>query len=137
MRDFRKLIAWQKAHALAVAVHRAVEQVAPGVAPGLRLQLLHAATSVPSNLAEGCGRRSETEFARYIDLAIDSIREVENHLILAGDLGCIPSDAAAILTRDADEVARILTGLARAIRQRITSREGRARLLDWKASTDG
>jgi four helix bundle protein len=137
MRDFRKLIAWQKAHALAAAVHAAAEQGEAGVAPGLRLQLLRAASSVPASLVEGCTERSETEFARYVELAIDSIREVQNQLILAGDVGGIHADAAAILRRDADEVARILTGLARATRQRLAGRGGRARLADGKASTEG
>ena len=127
MRDFRKLIAWQKAHALAVAAHGVLKDGDVRSLPGLRAQLLRAAASVPANLAEGCGKRSEAEFARFIDIAIGSTREVENHLLMARDLGCLHADAADRLIRDADEVARILFGLAKALRRR-TETEARARI---------
>jgi len=118
MRDFRKLIGWQKAHLLAVAVHRAGEEVRAGTAPGLRAQLLRAASSISANLAEGSGKRSEGEFVRYIDIALGSARELENHLTLARDVGCLHPDVADRLLSDTDEVGRILFSLARVVRAR-------------------
>jgi four helix bundle protein len=121
VRDFRKLIAWQKGHALALAVHGAARAFDPGRAPGLRSQLLRASSSVPANLAEGCGKRSETEFARYIDIALGSARELENHLILARDLESLDSGVANRLLEDADEVRRILYALGKVVRARASS----------------
>ena len=118
MRDFRKLIAWQTGHALALAVHEAAKILISSSAPGLRSQMLRAAASVPANLAEGCGKRSETEFARYIDIALGSTRELENHLILARDLNCLDGGAANRLLDDANEVRRILYSLGKAVRAR-------------------
>ena len=118
MRDFRKLIAWQKAHALALAVHAAAKLLVPTSAPGLRSQLLRAASSVPANLAEGCGKHGETEFARYIDIALGSAREMENHLILARDLESLDIEAANRLLEDVDEVRRILYALGKVVRAR-------------------
>ena len=121
VRDFHKLIAWQKGHALALAVHAATKLLVPSGSPGLRSQLLRAATSVPANLAEGCGKRSESEFARYIDIALGSARELEYHLILARDLESLDTGAANRLLEDADEVRRILYALGRVVRARTSS----------------
>jgi len=87
--------------------------------PGLRSQLLRAVDSVPANIAEGAGKPSEAEFARYLDIALGSAREVDNHLMLASALGCINDRASAKLLADADEVKRILYSLGRAVRRRI------------------
>ena len=119
MRDFRKLIAWQKAHTLAVSVHRVASDAEFRSAPGLRSQLLRAVDSVPANIAEGAGKPSESEFARYLDIALGSAREVDNHLMLAAALGCIDDRAGAKALADADEVKRILYSLGRAVRRRM------------------
>ena len=133
MRDFRKLIAWRKAHALAVAVHGAGRQLESSAVPGLRTQLLRAAASISANVAEGCGKRTEGEFARYVDIALGSAREVENHLELARDLGALPPDIVHDLTRDAEEVGRILYALARAVRRRMALQaEGSGSIADQR-----
>ena len=119
MRDFRKLIAWQKAHALAVAVHGVAHQEHFRSAPGLRAQLLRAVDSVPANIAEGAGKTSEAEFGRFLDIALGSGREVDNHVMLAVALGCIDDRAGAIVLLDVDEVKRILYSLSRAVRRRM------------------
>jgi len=62
MGDFKKLIAWQKAHAFAIAVHSAFTGRRTAAAPGFRAQLLRAVSSISDNLAEGCGRRSRRAF---------------------------------------------------------------------------
>ena len=119
MRDFRKLIAWQKAHALAVTVHCIASEADFRATPGLRSQLLRAVDSVPANIAEGAGKPSEAEFGRFLDIALGSAREVDNHLMLASALGCINERASAKVLADADEVKRILYSLGRAVRRRI------------------
>jgi four helix bundle protein len=118
VRDFRKLIAWQRAHRLAVEVHVAAAGMQTSRAPGLRAQLLRAASSIPANIAEGCGKRSESEFARYLDIALGSARELENHLLLARDLDCFDSGSVDGFSADVDEVRRILFALSREVRRR-------------------
>lgn len=119
MRDFRKLIAWRKAHALAIAVHEASRGTDTSAIPGFRAQLRRAAASTSANLAEGCAKRSDAEFARYLDIALGSAREVENHLELAQGLGCMAPEVLEKLLHDAEEVGRIIFGLARAVRARL------------------
>ena len=118
MRDFKKLIAWQKSHRLSVAIHETAGQSRLRVAPGLRSQLLRSAAAVPANISEGSGARTEAEFARYLDIALKSACEVENHLIHARDLKCIETDSCEQLIADLDEVRRIVYSLARAVRRR-------------------
>ena len=118
MRDFKKLIAWQKAHRVSLAINIAANESQLGAAPGLRSQLLRSASAVPANISEGSGARTEAEFARYLDIALKSAREVENHLIHARDLKCIEMTLADHLLADLDEVKRIVFSLARSVRKR-------------------
>ena len=121
MQDFRKLVAWQKAHALTLAMHRAFADVPRGRYPGLRSQCLRAAASIPANLAEGCGRMSRAELARFSDIALGSAKELEYHLLLARDLQLLEHRKAEALAADLDEVRRMLYSLGRSIRQRIAA----------------
>ena len=92
MRDFRKLIVWQKGHRLALAAYAAVRAFPSRSHSGLANQITRAAASIPANIAEGCGKATDAELARFSDIALGSAKELENHLILARDLGAL--DAA-------------------------------------------
>ena len=113
MGDFTKLIAWQKAHAFALAVHEAFRSLNTNGAPGLRSQILRAASSIPYNLAEGCAKRSRLELARYADDAYGSGKEVMNDLMKARDLRILPRDVYDRLGPQCDEVCRLCFGLSR------------------------
>ena len=113
MGDFRKLIAWQRAHELARDIHEAFSGRSAGVYTGLRAQILRAAAAVPSNLAEGCGRRSRRELARFAETAYTSVKEVESDLMLSRDVKILPQREYADLARKTDEVARLCFGLMR------------------------
>ena len=101
-----------------MAIHAASGDSPLRISPGLRSQLLRSASAVPANISEGSGARTEAEFARYLDIALKSAREVENHLIHARDLKCIETVSCEQLIADLDEVRRILYSLARAVRRR-------------------
>jgi four helix bundle protein len=90
MGDFKRLIAWQKAHAFAIAVHKAFTGRHVHISPGLRAQILTSVNAIPDNLAEGCGQGSRRGLASYAETAYASTKEVENDLIKSRDLGIIP-----------------------------------------------
>lgn len=137
MRDFRKLIAWQKAHALAIDVHRAVTELR-GVMPAhCRNQLERAVASIPANIAEGCGKRSEIEFSRYLDIALGSAKECENHLMFARDMHYIENQTFVLLDEDVREVGRILYGLNRVVRARTDDVRSAGRVKDEAQSGKG
>ncbi|CAN5914943.1 hypothetical protein BH11GEM1_BH11GEM1_00400 [soil metagenome] len=85
MRDFKKIIAWQKAHALSVAMTSLADPQRFRARPRLRSQLLRAVDAVGAQISEGAGKPSEAEFGRYLDMAMATARETENHLLLARD----------------------------------------------------
>ena len=113
MGDFKKLIAWQKAHAFAIAVHDAFRGRKTSAAPGLRAQILRAVNSIPDNLAEGCGKRSRAALASYAETSYSSSKEVENDLIKSRDLRILPRSIVENLLRQGDEVSRLCFGLTR------------------------
>ncbi|MEO8621186.1 MAG: four helix bundle protein [bacterium] len=118
MRDFKKIIAWQKAHRLSVSIHLTANESRWRVSPGWRSQLLRSVAAVPAHISEGSGARTDAEFARYLDVALKSAREVEHLLIFARDLNAIDHDWCERRIQDADEVRRIVFSLARAVRKR-------------------
>ena len=115
MQDYTSLLVWQRARALTIAVNEATRGVRASVAPGLRPQLMRAVMSISANVAEGAGRSSQPDFARFVDIAAASTSEVEHHLIVAGDLGAIDAPVLARLRADAVSVRRMLFGLRRAL----------------------
>jgi four helix bundle protein len=83
---------------------------------GLTSQMRRAASSIPANIAEGCGRGGNAELARFLQIALGSASELEYHLILAHDLGYLEKESFERLTAETTEVKRMLTGLRRRLR---------------------
>jgi four helix bundle protein len=111
MRDFRSLKAWQKAHEMALRVYKAAQPFPREELYGLVSQLRRAASSVPANIAEGCGSDGNREFARFLNIALRSASETEYHLLLARDLGYLDLKTHELLNDQVTEVKRMLTGL--------------------------
>jgi len=111
MRDFRELKVWQKAHQLTLAVYQITSRLPREELYGLTSQLRRACSSIPANLAEGCGRNGNAEFARYCSIAMGSASELEYHLLLARDLKLIEPKDHMELSQCATELKRMLTVL--------------------------
>jgi four helix bundle protein len=116
MKDFRRLKVWHKAHDLVLSVYRATAGFPSEEKYGLTSQLRRASVSIPANLAEGCGRHSDQDFARFVDFAMGSASEVEYHLLLARDLGLLDAAAHAVLDDRAVEVKRMLASFLGTLR---------------------
>lgn len=86
MKDFKELKVWAKAHELTVAVYGITRAFPRDEVYGLSAQLRRSAASIGANIAEGCGRRSDGELARFLQIARGSASETEYHLLLAKDL---------------------------------------------------
>ncbi len=86
VREFRKLKVWEKSHQLVLAIYKATAQFPNHELYGLTSQMRRAAVSIPSNIAEGCGKSSEAELARYMQISMGSTSELEYQLLLARDL---------------------------------------------------
>ncbi len=121
MQDYRKIRAWQKAHDLAVATYGIAAYLQKPAAWPLRDQILRAAISIPSNIAEGSGRGSDPDFRRFLWHSLGSCNELEYDLLLATDLHLLPADEHAALARQLEEVRRMLSGLVRSLTPRDVS----------------
>lgn len=111
MSDYRNLEVWQKAHALALQIYRATTNFPKDELYGMTSQIRRAATSIPANLAEGSGRGSKPEMARFSRISLGSANEVEYFLLLARDLGYIPESRHQELTTEVSRIRRMLNGL--------------------------
>lgn len=116
MQNFRNLIAWQKAHALALAVQSMTQSWPPRGNSGLINQLRRSSLSVPSNIAEGAGRGSDKEFAQFVQIAIGSCTEAEYQLEFACESGVADRDECRRCIDLCREVRRILSGLQKRLR---------------------
>ena len=108
MRDFRKLIVWQKSHQLTLAIYKVTEPFPKHELYGLTSQIRRASASIPANIAEGSGRAGEIEFARFLQISMGSANEVAYFLILAHDLSYINDQTFHQLAEGTDEVQRML-----------------------------
>jgi four helix bundle protein len=111
MKDFRQLKVWQRAHQLVLEIYRISTNFPAEETYGLKAQIRRAATSIPSNIAEGCGRNGDTEFARFCWIATGSASELEYQLLLARDILLLEPHDYEELLRQTTEIKRMLTAL--------------------------
>ena len=113
MRDFRTIKAWPKAHDCVLEIYRHTRDFPTEERFGLTAQLRRAAASVPSNIAEGCGREGDRELARFLSMAAGSASEVEYQLLLAHDLNLLGDEPYRQLNAQINEVKRMLNAFIR------------------------
>jgi four helix bundle protein len=115
MSDFKKLMVWERAHILAVCVHRLASAIRHAQHASLRNQMIRASASIPTNIVEGSRQSSRREFARFLRYALNSASELEYHLMLARDIGASPEGDSSKLIEDVTEVRKMLHGLIRRV----------------------
>ncbi len=121
MRDFRKLLAWQKADDLAVTVYRATKHFPSTEKFGLISQLRRAAVSVAANIAEGSGRHTLKDFRRFLYMARGSLSEVQYYVHLAGRLKYLPEQQQQEAIAQCNETGKTLQGLINSLTQQMKS----------------
>ena len=113
MSDFKNLNVWRKSHALALSTFRVYSRMRGTGSSIIRNQVLRSSISVPANIAEGSAKQSDREFARFVRISLGSATEAESHLIIANDLELVADDDFASLSKQLEEVGKMLTGLAK------------------------
>jgi four helix bundle protein len=116
MRDLHELVMWERAHQVTLAVYSATRQFPNDKQFGPTSQRRRAAASIAANLAEGCRREGSREFLNLLKIWAGSASEVEDHLILAGDLGYRGTEEQAKLTSVVREVKKLLYSFSERIR---------------------
>ena len=116
MKGFRDLKVWEKAHRLALSAYRSTRDFPSQEQYGLSSQIRRAAVSIPTNIAEGCGRSSDADFARFLDIAFGSASELEYLVHLCRELDLLKSETQVQLHGDVVEVKRMLSSLLQKLR---------------------
>lgn len=116
MKDFRQLKVWEKSHQLALAIYKATKEFPKEELYGLTSQIRRSSMSIPTNIAEGCGRNTDADFARFLQMAMGSASETEYQLLLSHDLGFLDKEQYDKLNIDVTEVKRMLASLLKTIR---------------------
>lgn len=115
MEDFKDLRVWAKAHELTLILYARTRSFPKDEVYGLTSQLRRSAASVGANIAEGCGRRSDGEMKRFLQIARGSASELEYHLLLAKDLCLISTDEFVDLEARTLEVQRMLAAFVQRV----------------------
>jgi four helix bundle protein len=116
--SFKDLRVWQEAMEFAVEIYRVTGQFPKHELYGLSQQLRRAAVSVPSNIAEGKGHRSDGEFGRFLLHARGSLLEAHTQIMIAKELQYLNSEDAHRLLTSADAIGRSLNSLINSIREK-------------------
>ncbi len=117
MKDFRKIQVWQKAHELTLAAYKATSSFPREEMYGLTSQIRRAATSVPTNIAEGCGRGTVKELSHFCQIAMGSASELEYQFLLAKDHRFIDEVTYESLDTKVTEVKKMLSRFIVALRR--------------------
>jgi four helix bundle protein len=116
MRNYKDLQVWKKAHHLTLAIYVVTRCFPNEEKFGLTTQIRRSCASIGANLAEGCGRRSDGEMARFVQIAMGSGAELSYHLRLARDPDLLSKASFAQLRADLNEVMRMLSALSQSVR---------------------
>ena len=117
VRNYSELIAWQKAMNLVEGIYTATKRFPKEELYGLTSQVRRATVSIPSNIAEGQGRKSTNEFLHHLSIAYGSLREVETQILIAGRLHYLDQQEINRLLELSAEVGRLINGLSHSLRQ--------------------
>jgi four helix bundle protein len=111
LRNYRDLEVWEKAHKLTLQLYEKSRAFPREEFYGLTSQLRRSAMSVGANLAEGCGRQTTPELARFVRIAMGSASELDYHLLLARDFGYLQSDDHQGLSQELTRIRKMLASL--------------------------
>jgi len=131
VKDFKELRVWSKAHELTMLVYKLTRGFPRDEVYGLTSQIRRSAASIGANIAEGCGRHSDGEMSRFLQIARGSASETEYHLLLAKDLGFLHESDFQAAEQSVVAVQRMLTSLVQKVQPQgrklrpEQSREGR------------
>jgi four helix bundle protein len=106
---------WRKAHELTLACYRDTRGFPREENFGITSQIRRCSASIAANIAEGCGRRGDAEFHRFLQIAMGSVSELDYHLLLSRDLTYLPKEGYDDLSGQVLELKRMLVALAKKV----------------------
>ena len=111
MREFKTLEVWKRSIKIVKKVYEIVDTFPKKEDYALGSQLRRAVVSISSNIAEGCGRRTNKDTVQFLYIALGSVNEVESQLFIAREFGYLLDDVLGVLINELREIAKMLMGL--------------------------
>ncbi len=111
MKDFRNLKVWEKSHLLTLDMYKVTIGFPKEEQYGLSAQIRRSCSSIPMNISEGCGRGSNAEFGRFLQIAMGSACELEYQILLSHDLGFIKDPEYQAINGQVIQVKQMLASL--------------------------
>jgi four helix bundle protein len=115
MRDFKKLEVWRRGHKLTLVIYEVTRAFPREELYGITSQMRRASAAISANVAEGCGRGSNADLARFLQIAFGSASELENHLLLARDLLLLQPADHKRLSEEVIEIQLMLASFIRSL----------------------
>ena len=116
MKNFKELIVWKKAHQHALLIYKYTETFPKEEQFGIISQIRRAAVSIPANIAEGCGKSTQKDFANYLQISLGSAQEAEYLSLLSFELGYLRDDQHKDCMAMVNEVKAMLISLIKKVR---------------------
>lgn len=117
MKNYKTLSVWEKSHNLALLVYKLTVHFPKEEVYGLVSQIRRCSVSIPSNIAEGCGRNSDPDFARFLIIAHGSASELSYQLLLSFELGFISSENYNLLDLNLTEIQKMLNSFIQKLKK--------------------
>jgi len=118
LKNYKELKVWQRSYQLCLEIYKIPKRFPNGERYGLTSQIRRAAVSIPSNIAEGYGRKTTPEYIRFLYIAYGSNCEMKTQILLSGDLGYIETGKLEILQEGIGEVERMLKALIKSLERK-------------------
>jgi len=115
LKNYKELNVWKKSYQLSLSIYRITAMFPKEERYGLISQIRRSVVSIPSNIAEGYGRKTTADYIRFLYISYGSICELETQILLAGDLDLIDSDELNSVNMDIAEVERMLKALIKSL----------------------
>jgi four helix bundle protein len=115
MRKFKELMIWERSHKLTLLIYNLTRTFPKEEIYGLASQIRRSSASIPTNIAEGCGRKSDLDFKRFLDYAFGSASELEYQLILCRDLNYCSGQDFEQLSSELEAIKKMITSFSQNI----------------------
>lgn len=118
MKNFKELLIWQRSHQLVLEIYLVTKSFPKEELFGLTSQMRRSSASIPTNIAEGCGRNSDAEMSRFLVISQGSAAELEYQIILSKDLSYISLETFNKLSLELTEIRKMINTFMQKIRLR-------------------
>ena len=115
MKDYKKYLVWQKSHQLTLDVYKLSEKYPKEETFNLVSQIKRSSSSIPTNIAEGCGRKSDKDFSRFLYISFGSANELEYQMLLSKDLNFISAEDYEKIQLQTEEIKKMLSALIKTL----------------------